>query len=357
MDQESILSYNRKRFKYPSRYDIEQTLGKFAKREFVEEFANARGIFISKATREQLADKLSYFFYDDDDIEEIRDVAYKTSRTQTLSGFTVKLEEGEGLVESIRTALTNNEFDSYVSVGPITKSSNSNDEFEEYSCEVEYISQKPGKIEFLQEESRSFSLVIRKQDDEEYQVLTVGNKATDDGICKKIVKKAIKRRGNIISLDIDELSTIKTIQFFDQLANDGIQGDWTLLEVCQLAIRKGDDEVEEIGSSDLAGINQAVLDGDNLRENNFVKQTEKSGYRFLSTVYRFAHKSEPFIVDIKAEFKLRPKVYIIDIPEFYVIEGVDSERVATDMPPDLKYEVKDKIWNSSRRIFREVRAS
>ena len=31
----------------------------------------------TKATRDQLADKLSRFFYDDDDIEEIRDVAKK----------------------------------------------------------------------------------------------------------------------------------------------------------------------------------------------------------------------------------------------------------------------------------------
>lgn len=356
MDQKSILNYNRKQFKYPSRYDIEQTLGKFAKREFVEEFAKSRGIFVSKATREQLADKLSYFFYDDDDIEIIREVAYKTSRTQTLSGFSVKLEEGEGLVESIRTALTNNEFDKHVNVGPITKVPDSNHE-EEYQCNVEYISQKPGRIEFLQEESRSFTLVIRKTTEEdEYQVLTVGNKATDDGICQKIIKKSIKRRGNIISLDIDELTTSKTITFFDRLSNDGIQDEWNLLEVRQLAIRKGEEEIEEVEHSDLTGINQAVLDGDNLRQNTLVKQTEKNNYRFLSMTYRFQHKSEPCVIDIKAEFKLRPKVYVIDVQQYFLIEGADSQLVPSDMPVELKYDVKDKCWNSSRRIFREVRS-
>lgn len=356
MDKKPILNYNRKHFKYPSRYDIEQTLGRFAKKEFVEEFAKERGIFITKATREQLADKLSYFFYDDDDIENIRDVAYKTSRTQTLSGFTVKLEEGEGLVESIRTALTNNEFDKHVNVGPVTKVRESSFE-EEYKCDIEYISQKPGRIEFLQEESRSFTLVIRKMDENgEYQVLTVGNKATDDSICQKIVKKSIKRRGDIISLDIDDLTTSKTIVFFDQLAADGIQGEWELLEVCQLVIRKGEDELVEVEQSDLTGINQAVLDGDNLRENSFVKQTEENGYKFLSMTYRFANKTEPYIVDLKAEFKLRPKVYVIDIPNFYIVEGIDSNRVVSDMPPEMQYDIKDKFWNSSRRLFKLIRS-
>ncbi len=354
MDQRQELNYNRKKYKYPTRYDVEQTLGQFAKREFVEDYAKLRGIFITKATRVQLADKLSRFFYDDDDIEEIRDVAYKTSRTQTLSGFTVKLEEGAGLVESIRTSLTNNEFDDHVTVGPLVKSKNRDDEF---TCEVSYISKKPGRIEFLQEESRSFNLVVRKLSAVEYDVLTVGNKATDDSVCKKIVKKSVKRRGKIVSLSVDDLTTPQTISFFDDLASDGIQNEWKLLEVCQLVLRKGEEEedIEIAPANELLGISQAVLDGDNLRGNSFVKQTEKSGYRFISMTYRFEHVSKPCIIDIKAEFKLRPKVFVIDIIQYYEIEGVEAERIAKDMEPSFKYEVKDKLWNSSRRIFKAVK--
>ncbi len=355
MDQRQELSYNRKKYKYPARYDIEQTLGQFAKREFVEDFAKSRGIFITKATRIQLADKLSRFFYDNDDIEEIRDVAYKTSRTQTLSGFSVILEEGAGLVESIRTALTNNEFDEHVSVGPLVKSKNT--ENEEFICEVTYISKKPGRIEFLQEESRSFNLVVRKTSDKEFQVLTVGNKATDDSICKRIVKKSVSRRGKIVSLDVDDLTTQQTIYFFDDLANDGIQNEWNLLEVCQLVLKKGDDEddLELASPQELIGISQAVLDGDNLRTNSFVKQTETNGYRFISMTYRFEHISKPCIIDIKAEFKMRPKVFVIDIIQYYELEGTDANRVIRDMKPSFKYEVKDKLWNCSRRIYKEVK--
>lgn len=357
MDKRQELNYNRKKYKYPARYDIEQTLGQFAKREFVEDFAKSRGIFITKATRVQLADKLSRFFYDNDDIEEIRDVAYKTSRTQTLSGFSVKLEDGAGLVESIRTALINNEFDEHISVGPLVKSNNT--ENEEFICEVSYISKKPGRIEFLQEESRSFSLVVRKTNDKEFQVLTVGNKATDDSICKRIVKKSISRRGKIVSLDVDELTTRQTICFFDELANDGIQNEWNLLEVCQLVLKKGDDddddELEMASSQELIGINQAVLDGDNLRNNSFVKQTETNGYRFISMTYRFAHTVKPCIIDIKAEFKMRPKVFVIDIIQYYELEGPNVDREVREMEPSFKYEVKDKLWNCSRQIFKEVK--
>lgn len=353
MDKRSGLEYDRKRYKYPTRYDVEQTLGKFARKEFVEDFSKARGIFVTKATRDQLAEKLSYFFFDDDDIEEIRDVAYKTSRTQTLSGFSVVLDEGAGLVDSIKTALTNNEFDKHVEVGPLTRTGNQ--EIEEYKAEVTYVSKKPGRIEFLQEESRTFDLVVRKSSETEYQVLSVGNKATDDKVCQRIVKKSIKRRGKILSLDFDDLSTPQTIMFFDELANDGIQGDWNLLEVCKLVLRRGEDEQEDVSPEELLGINQAVLDGDNLRNNSFVKQTEKNGYRFMSMTYRFEHKEEPFVIDIRAEFKLRPKVYQVDVAEFYEVDGVTGIHQKKIMDPELMYIVKDKLWNSSRRIFKEVR--
>ncbi|MEM8527796.1 MAG: hypothetical protein AAGG68_24350 [Bacteroidota bacterium] len=353
MDQKHELNYNRKRYKYPARYDIEQTLGKFAQRDFVEEFANNRGIFITKATREQLADKLSYFFYDDDDIEEIRDVAYKTSRTQTLSGFSVSLKEGAGLVDSIRNAFQNNEFDSHVDVSPLIKTNNT--DFEEYKSEVTYNSKKPGRIEFLQEESITFDLIVRKTAENDYQILTVGNKATDDSICKKIIKKSIKKRGNIVSLDHDDLTTPQTIVFFDNLANDGIQGEWNLLEVRKLTLRRGEDEIQDASTNDLVGISQAVLDGDNLRHNSFVKQTEENGYRFMSMTYRFAHNSEPYIIDIKAEFKLRPKLYVVDVVEFYEVFGTKGVKLKKEMNPSFRYEVKDKLWNSSRRIFEETK--
>jgi len=356
MDQRQELNYNRKKYKYPARYDIEQTLGQFAKREFVEDFAKSRGIFITKATRIQLADKLSRFFYDNDDIEEIRDVAFKTSRTQTLSGFTVKLDEGAGLVESIRTALTNNEFDKHVDVGPLVKSDDT--ENEEFVCEVTYISKKPGRVEFLQEESRSFNLVVRKTSDKEFQVLTVGNKATDDSICKRIVRKSVNRRGKIVSLDLDELTTKQTICFFDDLANDGIEKEWNLLEVCQLVLKKGDEEEDDLevaSPQELIGISQAVLDGDNLRSNSFVKQTETNGYRFISMTYRFEHTTKPCVIDIKAEFKMRPKVFVIDIIQYYELEGPTSNRVIRDMEQSFKYQVKDKLWNCSRRIYKEVK--
>ena len=147
----------------------------------------------------------------------------------------------------------------------------------------------------------------------------------------------------------------QTILFFDDLASDGIQGDWNLLEVCNLVLRRGEDELDDASPEELLGINQAVLDGDNLRNNSFVKQTEKNGYRFMSMTYRFENKKEPYVVDVRAEFKLRPKVYQIDIAEFYEVDGPTGIHVRKIMAPELMYQVKDKLWNSSRKIFKEVR--
>lgn len=350
------MDYNRKKYKYPAKYDLEQTLGEFAKRGFVDQFAQARGIFITKANQSELASHLSHFFYSHDDLEEIRDVAYKTNAKDALAGFIMHAEDESGdPVKLLQELRDSGELGDDVEIGPIKLETRTGEEI--YEGSYSYVNKKPGRIEFLQEENRAFDFKIKKTDENEYQILVNGGKPSDSSVFRKLIKKKLGKKARYEDMDQLQLSSSQTIEFFDRLANDGLGDDWEVLEVLQLVVRRGNDESdeEELTEDQLSGITQAVLDGKNLRENSFVKETESRGYRFTSMTYRFHHVSIPHYIDIKAEFKYRPKVFIVDILSYQKNIGRDELHLVPELLDSaIKVDIQMEFWRTAKNIFSEV---
>src|SRR5690606_30715457 len=78
-------------------------------RNFVDSFAQKRGMFFFRGTHESLSDFLTDFFYEDSDLEEIRDHAYRNQSTRKLTGFIVASNDEDfdpvSLLEKARTEL------------------------------------------------------------------------------------------------------------------------------------------------------------------------------------------------------------------------------------------------------------
>lgn len=351
------MNYNRKKYKYPARYDIEQTLGEFAQRQFVDQFAQSRGVFITKANQLEFAEVLSQFFYSHYDLEEIRDVAYKTNENEALSGFILHTEDDEGdPVKALQELRDSGDLGTDVEIGPINLITSKDGE-DTYEGTFNYVNKKPGRIEFLQEENRSFDFKIKKTGENEYQILVNGSSPSDSSVFRNAVRKKLGRKARYEDMDQSALTSRQTIDFFDLLSDEGLGEDWTVVEVKQLVVRRSDDEddVEEIDSDQLSGITQAVLDGKNLRGNSFVKETEKNGYRFTSMILRFEHNKIPSVIDIKAEFKFRPKVFIVDIIDYYKREGHESPSLVPDhLDSYLKIDMKIEFWRTAKNIFSRI---
>ncbi|BBP91007.1 hypothetical protein BsIDN1_46250 [Bacillus safensis] len=56
----------------------------------------------------------------------------------------------------------------------------------------------------------------------------------------------------------------------------------------------------------LQGINSALLGGENLIENQFIKTITKENFHFTMTSMRFDNRETPEFIDFSIEFKSRP---------------------------------------------------
>lgn len=343
--------------KYPTRYEVEQTLTDFCTRVFVDKFAQSRGVFITKAIQDELSEHLSGFFFDHFDIEEIRDAAYKRNSSNTLAGFVVtSQDEAFDPVHALDTLRGSNDLEKGVVLGAIVEEVNA-DGSKQFKGSMEYVDKKPGRIEFLQEEVRRFDYTIKSIDENSYQVLVECQKSNDAKVFENLVKKKTGKDVRSETLDADNLSAKNTISFFDELANKGMPTEWRLVEVKQLIFRKGkseNEEVEEVDAEELSGITQAILDGNNLRENKFVKQSEESGYRFTAMTYEFEHKNNPLIIQIRAEFKSRPKVFEVGIHDFKHREGLQEKITKAELSDREEIELKTYIWQRSKEIYKAI---
>jgi len=91
-------------------------------------------------------------------------------------------------------------------------------------------------------------------------------------------------------------------------------------------LEDGEDDLKELSGDELVGIFQAVLEGKNLRENSFVKKLVESGYRFNAMSYEFEHIERVKILQLKAEFKGRAKVFEVSIVTTSENVGVSMAR-------------------------------
>lgn len=101
-------------------------------------------------------------------------------------------------------------------------------------------------------------------------------------------------------------------------------------------ISKGsiDDEDDEVTSGEidaaepigrLSGISSAILKGDGLRNNDFVKECMSQGFIFSSMSYKFSHKTRPITIVIDVNFKqIDLKINIV---KTYQLEDDGIERL------------------------------
>ncbi len=156
---------------------------------------------------------------------------------------------------------------------------------------------------------------------------------------------------NYVPLTLDRFNIKKRIAFIDRVLKFEYS-DWSLEEAISIRVKKGEDaevETEEVERKYLEGINDAILNGHNLRTNPFVKQCERSGYYFPSIIIKMVHKREPYKINLEVQFKFRPDMPEISIEESYIIEKEgDTPYVLT---PDFRKDTLNKFIHDIFSIY------
>jgi len=347
------------RLKYPTEYELSEVLNMLQK-SVLDEFAQTRGIFVTKASQIQLADELAKQFYDNEDLEFIRSKAYQRSSNHALSGFTVRAKKKDFSLKSVYQGIFESgtqKFGHRLSA-PILVDPDKGI----YRASLEYRKIRPARIEFLQDELTSFEFQMEPKEDGSWQVEVDSNRSTDIKELQDLFKGGISGDYDIEELEQAKITDSFSIDFFDRLATSGMSADYRFTDIKHLTLKRGanisdeeDEESEkELSGEELVGISQAVLEGKNLRENSFVKKSVESGYRFNAMTYEFEHIERAEILVIKAEFKGRPKVFEVSILNASENVGTGLTRQPMQLNAKANRMLRSVFWNNAKDIYLDI---
>ncbi|MDT3401220.1 hypothetical protein [Mucilaginibacter terrae] len=346
---------------YPTKYELVEVLTSITNRGFLNVFAQNKGIFITHVDTATLAKEISNLFLDNDDLESIRKEAYNNNSSHALSGFVLKSKNKDFNLKNDYQSLFD---DGKQKMGQVLNQLVRIKGTNIYKGSIEYNKKRAGRIEFLQDEVTHFDFYIEEKSPGTWQVEVDGNRSTDSKELKDLLNGVLDT--NTVIQDIEQalLNTEASILYFDKLATSGMSAEWNFKTVRHLTLKEGSsasgtlenpEETEQVANAeDLVGITQAILQGQNLRENPFVKQSVKSGYRFNAMTYEYEHATEPFFIQVKAEFKGRPKVFEVTIVDYEEVRGETPTRQRVNIGDSYSKELRSLFWNNSKIIFNEI---
>ena len=345
--------------KYPNQYELIQVLNMLPK-GVLDEIAQSRGLFITKVGIPELAAQLAKQFYDNEDLENIRAKAYQRSSSHALSGFTLNSKSKEFNLKSAYQGIFESGIFQKLEQG-LTAPILVDVEKQSYKAELTYRKIRPGRIEFLQDEVTSFEFQMEPLGDGKWQVEVDSNRSTDIKALQELFQEGISTEYEIEELQQDKLTDARSIDFFDELATKGMSSDYRFSDIKHLTLKRGtaatDEEGEgekELSGEELVGISQAVLEGKNLRENIFVKKSVEGGYRFNAMTYEYEHIKSSQILQLKAEFKGRPKVFEVSIIGNTENSGVSMSKRPMELSGSNSRYTRSIFWNNAKEIYLDI---
>lgn len=353
---------------YPSPRDLELILADSVKKGDLMAFLRKRGIFFFNTSMETLAKQVSIMYWDYDSLEELRGMAYRTSNKKVLSGFSL-MSSSEFALNDIYDGLRMSgelKEDGYT-LNSITKKKSSSEVI--YGGTLSYVKKSAGRMEFIRTEVREVSFEMRQINPNEWQVEVDGGKSNDGKVVYGLLERIAKKQDvSINMLRIDRLTKASTISFFDQLAKIGLPKEWIIEDISRITLKRNpgtkddmnleieeeDDDIEEVNKEDLSGITQAILEGKNLREQDFVRRAEVSGYAFTSMTYTFYRAETNAKVKLRAEFKGNPKIFEVGL-ESYLIPANEGEDRFEDSISSLSdsdnMSLRSIFWNNAQSLY------
>ena len=327
---------------YPSPFDIREVCSHFLKRTILNHWVQSEGVFLVNGSNEQVAETISHLILERKKIEYIRENAYQTTATYSMSGFGVNGKSGFSMEDAYNDVRDTDKrlLSEGYKLGVLSKESFGDKTI--YYGTLEYEKKRPGRIEFMDSDQGFSEFKIIELEDGKWQVEVTGSKPNDGKEVKKLFEKILKGQKDVAfsSMEIDKLSAKMTINFFDTLMPIGLGNQWRFEDVKQLTFKRGkeeseeDDEGEDASDSDLMGIKQAILEGKNLRDADFVKKFEKQGCMFTAMTFKYVSINEPKTVYMHAEFKGNPKIFEVALVKYLETIGPDAKPEIATLPKE-----------------------
>lgn len=237
----------------------------------------------------------------------------------------------------------------------------------ESNVTFQYTFNKPqkGKIRLAESKTVTLDVSITQLEDKQYKV-----NIRHEGMSES--KQFISLLNDMIQTDVEKqifgirritLASLKRsnkVDFFD-LFGSYKHTDWQLINIINVTVNKSesviddesDDSIsEELNANEatgrLTGISTAILKGNGLRNNDFVKECMDQGFIFSSMWYKFSHRFLPIVIDIDVNFKQTDLK--INIVKTYISED-DGKEHPTQLPSSDQGQYIDYFQNIAYKVY------
>lgn len=277
-------------------------------------YLKQKGIIFTASNAEQFAEQIYTVFLGSSEISEIRDIMINDNNYEKslVMNLCLKSSTDGNILDIILDEINkykSEKVKDYTLEMPV-KEQNS------ISVQFSYQRKSPGRNRLLEYEKRFLKLNIRKISDKKVTIDIRQPSSIDSKHAVEFIQKiAGNNEFKIEHINLNSLVTSNKVEFFDQIAKHKFES-WRLKTITGITVKRGnsddaneeDDEGEIIDdegqeSQALSGINQAILNGNELRLNKFVQDSIDRGYYIAAMRYRYEHTREATEFAINLSFK------------------------------------------------------
>lgn len=294
--------------KYPYRTSVRKVISEFVTSREIVNFYKEKGILIYSQNKKETGRIASDYYMSQKsfiDLKKKIEIEHNYKKTSRIS-------IPNGQVEILKTSLLELQSQPIGEDNAIISVLNNTDDT--WKFEVQYTEFKPGMVELLDRTEKKVEVKITSSKESTNLDFDIQSK-NDYHKVMEIIEK-VNSLNNQVNIDFSEiklqkLSTGKRIELFNRFFQYD-HSPWSFEEIKKLKVKR-EEEKEPTDSNGivtedkLSGINSAILDGKNLIENSFVKETLETGFYFSMATMRFENISDARYLDLEIEFKSRPE--------------------------------------------------
>ncbi|MEC2074565.1 hypothetical protein [Metabacillus fastidiosus] len=267
----------------------------------VFDFLKNRGILVSAYTKEDYAKVGMDFYFSRENYLELKKKIDGEPNYRKSSRYTIPTDQLDDLKDAL-ISISNQLLDEENTKVRVIGSKDGN-----WSFEVNYTEYKPSMINFLDTTERIIEVKVNQQKGFSNLEGTNDHKKITQ-ILNLIHEQNKEIKFEFADIDLSKLSEDLRIALFDNFFKVE-DTNWELKKILKIKVNRDDTpntNPDPIKDEQLQGINSALLDGENLLENKFVKKILEEKFYFTMATMRYDHKTEPKYIDFSLDFKTRP---------------------------------------------------
>lgn len=350
--------------KYPSRFHVRKVIEQFMNNKNAITFLQQKGIIVQARKSKDLAKISADHYFSRANFVELKSKIEAEHNYKKTGRISLPLEQLPNLKEALSEV--NGE---HLKDDENTKITVFNQDNGTLKFLIDYTEYKPGLIDLLDSTNRQIEVTINEQDD--FCSLDFDTLVSKDYSKVKEVVKYITKSNEELELDFSEISlNMLNCEKRIQLFNDFFKFDhspWEFVEIKKLKVKRDENETKSqensITDSQLSGINSAIIDGKNLIENPFVKQTLENSFYFSMAEMRFENKENSQFIDMAIDFKSRPEKYETKITnsgnmvyeDFKLVEEISI--LDQTSQKEVLFQFNNSLYHIYRELIKERRVS